>query len=214
MPTTTYQGQGGRYDDRGGRRDNGVGGALIGGAVGAVAGSAIAGRGNRLGGALIGGGVGALAGQAIDKSEDRGRRRAPPPPGYGAGYAQPSGYDQRGHASGGYAQGYYGGAPQVVYAPPRELVQPYHVETQGGWSSWRNDGVTVATTSGAGYAGGGYYHPGASTTVVTVAGAPTTTTTITEYVEETEYRAPVKRTVRKARKWKPAPRKAPVCVCR
>lgn len=204
-----------RYDDRG-RRESGIGGALIGGAVGAVAGSAIAGRGNRLGGALIGGGVGALAGQAIDKAEDRGRRY--PAPGYGAGYAPPppAGYyggHAGGHASGGYQQGYYGGAPQVVYAHPREQVQPLHVETSPGWSTWRNDGVTVATTNATGYAGG-YYHPGATTTVVTVAGAPTTTTTVTEYVEEVEYRAPVKKWRPAAKKWRPAAKKAPVCVCR
>lgn len=208
-----YYGEDGRY--RGGRRESGVGGALIGGAVGAVAGGAIAGRGNRLGGALIGSGLGALAGQAIDKAEDRGRY-APPPPGYGAGYPPPApgyGYDTRAYASGGYAQGYYGGAPQVVYANPRERVQPYHVETSDGWSNWRGDGVTVATSSGAGYAAGGYYHPGASTTVVTVAGVPTTTTTVTEYVEEVQYRPAAKRAVRSARKWKPAPKKRAACDC-
>lgn len=52
------------------RRDNGLGGALIGGAVGAVAGNRIAGRGNRTAGTLIGGAVGAVAGAAIDVSED------------------------------------------------------------------------------------------------------------------------------------------------
>lgn len=204
-----YRGNDGRY--YGERRDSGVGGALIGGAVGAVAGSAIAGRGNRLGGALIGGGLGALAGQAIDKAEDRGRYDRGPisARGYGAGYPPPSGYDSRAYG----ANGYYGGAPQVVYAQPRESVQPYHVETSDGWSSWKSDGVTVATTTGVGHVGGGYYHPGASTTVVTVAGAPTTTTTVTEYVEEVEARPAAKRAVRPARKWKPAPKKRAACAC-
>ena len=55
------------------RRDNGVGGAVIGGVVGGVAGNVIAGRGNRLAGTLIGGGVGAAAGYAIDRAEDDGR---------------------------------------------------------------------------------------------------------------------------------------------
>lgn len=201
-----YAEDGYRYDERG-QRESGVGGALIGGAVGAVAGSAIAGRGNRLGGALIGGGVGALAGQAIDKAEDRRRL---PPPGYGAGYPPPP----PGH-HGGYQHGYHGGAPQVVYAPPREHVQPLHVETSPGWSTWRSDGVTVATSTGAAHVGGGYYHPGATTTVVTVAGAPVTTTTVTQYVEEVEYRAPAKRVVRPAKKkWRAVTKKAPVCVCR
>lgn len=51
------------------RRDNGVGGALIGGAVGALAGNRIAGRGSRTAGTLIGGAVGAVAGAVIDRSE-------------------------------------------------------------------------------------------------------------------------------------------------
>ena len=42
-----------------------IGGALVGGGIGAIAGSAIAGHGNRLEGALIGGGVGAIAGVGI-----------------------------------------------------------------------------------------------------------------------------------------------------
>ena len=42
-----------------------VGGGLLGGAAGAVAGTFIAGHGSRLAGGLIGGGVGALAGMAI-----------------------------------------------------------------------------------------------------------------------------------------------------
>ncbi|KQS01348.1 hypothetical protein ASG11_16820 [Sphingomonas sp. Leaf357] len=87
-----YQGQ---YRDR---RDNGVGGAVIGGVVGAGAGYAIGGRGNRVAGSLIGAGVGAAAGYAIDKAEDRRRYDAPPPRDY---YQEPG----------------------VSYAPPREVVQ-------------------------------------------------------------------------------------------
>lgn len=60
------------------RRDNGLGGALIGGAVGAVAGNRIAGSGNRTEGTLIGAGVGAIAGAAIDVAEDRKCREARP----------------------------------------------------------------------------------------------------------------------------------------
>ncbi len=51
------------------RRDNGLGGALIGGAIGGLAGNRIAGRGNRTEGTLIGAGVGAVAGALIDKAE-------------------------------------------------------------------------------------------------------------------------------------------------
>ena len=61
------------------RRDDGVGGALIGGAVGAVAGNVIAGKGSRTEGTLIGAGVGALAGLAIDKAEDSGKTFKPYP---------------------------------------------------------------------------------------------------------------------------------------
>lgn len=75
------------------RREDGVGGAIIGGAVGAIAGNRIGGRGNRLGGTLIGAGVGALAGMAIDKAEDRTEDRDRPVPHYGAGQPRPYDYD-------------------------------------------------------------------------------------------------------------------------
>jgi Ni/Co efflux regulator RcnB len=58
---------------RGRDRDGGLGGALVGGAVGAVAGNIIGGKGDRLAGSLIGGGVGALAGLAIDNADRAGR---------------------------------------------------------------------------------------------------------------------------------------------
>ncbi|GGZ05030.1 glycine zipper 2TM domain-containing protein [Novosphingobium colocasiae] len=95
-------------------RDNGVGGALIGGAVGALAGNRIAGRGNRTVGTIAGAAVGAVAGTVIDKAEDRGRNRDEceaylddyyaryTQPGYGYpgyGYGYPAGYGY------GYAQG-------------------------------------------------------------------------------------------------------------
>lgn len=51
------------------RRDNGLGGALIGGAIGGLAGNRIAGRGNRTAGTLLGAGVGAIAGTVIDRAE-------------------------------------------------------------------------------------------------------------------------------------------------
>ncbi|MEP6339474.1 RcnB family protein, partial [Parasphingorhabdus sp.] len=49
------------------KKSSGIGGAVVGGAIGAFAGNRIAGRGNRLGGSLIGGGLGAVAGAAIDQ---------------------------------------------------------------------------------------------------------------------------------------------------
>tara|TARA_Y100000296_G_scaffold81065_1_gene107555 strand:+ start:74307 stop:75719 length:1413 start_codon:yes stop_codon:yes gene_type:complete len=94
------------------RRDNGLGGAAAGAAVGGLAGNRIAGRGDSTGGTLIGAGVGAIAGMVIDKAEDRERckrllaaeaaggnavRYAPPPPPPGLpAYAPP--------AATGYAQ--------------------------------------------------------------------------------------------------------------
>lgn len=109
------------------RRDDGVGGAIIGGVVGGVAGNRIAGRGNRTIGTVIGAGVGAVAGAAIDRAEDGracddywrrsdGRRYE----GYGSGdrrYDTSYGsgdrrYEQhyRGdrYRGGGYETGYYG----------------------------------------------------------------------------------------------------------
>ena len=46
-------------------------GTLTGGVLGAVVGSAVAGRGSRLGGAIVGGTVGAVAGHQIAKSSVR-----------------------------------------------------------------------------------------------------------------------------------------------
>ena len=54
------------------RRDNGTTGLLIGGAAGALAGSEIAGRGDRTVGAIIGGIGGALLGRSIDRSGNNG----------------------------------------------------------------------------------------------------------------------------------------------
>jgi hypothetical protein len=46
-------------------------GTVTGGILGAVVGSAVAGRGSRLGGAVVGGAVGAVAGHAVGKSSVR-----------------------------------------------------------------------------------------------------------------------------------------------
>ena len=52
------------------RHSDGTTGLIVGGVGGAVAGSAIAGRGNGTLGAIIGGVGGALGGRAIDRSDD------------------------------------------------------------------------------------------------------------------------------------------------
>ena len=136
------------YQQRYERRDNGVGGAVAGAAVGGVAGALIGGRRNRVGGALIGGGVGALTGYAIDKAEDR--RGLPPPPlpsrgGYGADYPQPS------------------------YAPAYPASRPYSQASGERWVS--PDGATTVVTSGGGWGGS------TTTVTVQTAPVVTTTTT-------------------------------------
>lgn len=62
----SWRGNDGRYYCR---RDNGTTGLLIGGAAGALAGSEIAGRGDRTAGAVIGGIAGALLGRSIDRND-------------------------------------------------------------------------------------------------------------------------------------------------
>lgn len=52
-------------------RDNGTGGTIIGGVAGGLLGNEIAGYGDKTTGAILGAAVGALAGRAIDKSDGR-----------------------------------------------------------------------------------------------------------------------------------------------
>lgn len=124
-------------------RDNGVGGAVIGGLVGGVAGNRIAGRGNRTVGTLAGAAVGAAAGAVIDRAEDAGRSRdeceaylddyyaryqagsdgrvyggAMPAQGYAYAYGYPQ----------GYTNGCCGAVP-VMMVPAPVQAQPDCVET-------------------------------------------------------------------------------------
>ena len=66
----TWRGRDGRYYCR---KDDGTTGLLIGGAVGALAGHEIAGRGDRTLGAILGAAGGALLGREIDRSGSRCR---------------------------------------------------------------------------------------------------------------------------------------------
>lgn len=138
--------RGGAYSDSGYydpcRRDQvqrGTGGALVGGGLGALAGSSIAGRGAKTEGAVLGGILGAVigsnvgkAGAACDTPNDpsyRGQRSA-----Y---YGQPDssgyyGYDQSQPA---YDSGYQGGYQQGYYQSP----DPY---------DRYDDGYSLAPVSG------------------------------------------------------------------
>lgn len=102
------------------RKSSGIGGAVVGGAIGALAGNRIAGRGNRLGGSLIGGGLGAIAGAAIEQGTDRCRKLIKKY-GYDRDYADRRVPVQRAprqtHHGYGYGygwQGYYQPQPQVT----------------------------------------------------------------------------------------------------
>lgn len=117
QPAPAYQGgaygQGGYYDPC--RRDQvqrGTGGALVGGGLGALAGSSIAGRGAKTEGAVLGGILGAVIGANVGKSGAACETPYDPsrPAGGQAYYGEPGGYDSYG-SYGGYGadQGYAGG---------------------------------------------------------------------------------------------------------
>lgn len=196
-----YERDHGGTDRQVARRDDGVGGAVIGGVAGAVAGNVLAGRGDRLAGTALGAGVGALAGVAVDQAEDH-RRIAPPPPpsplsaapplprgegyddGYGASYPAPGYGDVPIAPDDGYGPN---GEPPIRFAEPREQVQriapagsaysDHRVQRHpvpGGEAGY--SATTVQT--GGGYVSGGYYYPPQTVTTITF-GAPTVTTTTT-----------------------------------
>lgn len=127
-------------------RDNGIGGALIGGAVGGLAGNRLAGKSNRTVGTVAGAAVGAVAGMAIDKAEDRRDRdeceayldsyyASYAGGGYGyaaygyGGYGPAGGYQAYGYPT--YAHGYNQGccgAPMM--AVPVQQSEPECTETE------------------------------------------------------------------------------------
>lgn len=92
------------------RRDNGVGGAIIGGVIGGVAGNRIAGKGHRTVGTVAGAAVGAAAGMAIDKAEDRNSRELDECEAYLENYYAQyrGGYPGYGYHGQGYAYPAYG----------------------------------------------------------------------------------------------------------
>lgn len=101
---------------------SGLGGAAVGGVIGGLAGSGIAGRGNRTTGAVVGAVVGAVAGAAVERGSSRGRAQDECEA-WLAQYSQPApGYVHGSYAQGGYGQ--YGYAPQgyAGYAVPMMMV--------------------------------------------------------------------------------------------
>lgn len=117
------------------KRSNATAGAAIGGVLGAIAGSGLAGHGAHLGGAVVGGAVGATAGAAIAANSQPGPAC---PPGYVVAAGAPA-----------FA---YAGAPiplTVVYGPEwyrpwvwvdsRWVYRPYRYWYWGHNAYWRPD---------------------------------------------------------------------------
>jgi hypothetical protein len=111
-------------------KDRGVAGGLVGAVVGAVIGNRVAGRGDRLGGSLIGGGLGALAGIGIEKATNKCRKYLPREDQYyGSGQQSGGYYPGSGYPGSGYPSGY---VPQqtVPYPYPPQQSGGYY---QNGW---------------------------------------------------------------------------------
>lgn len=220
-----------RRNDRG----SSVGGAVIGGAAGAILGTGVAGRGNRGAGALIGGGLGALAGLAVAEStkdrrpaRERVYRDAPPPRNIDYDYDVPSDRvtsdgqwrgrwdgrwtDQSGRVYEGTYQGEYDDG--VHWADER-----------GGTRSRVSPAIVPAPIAAEDYVTDGDYvtsgnerviNVGPGVTSITIQSQPiVTTTTTTEYV--TEYvraPAPTRARVAPKKRYAARPAKKPTCVCK
>ncbi|HYD29269.1 MAG TPA: glycine zipper 2TM domain-containing protein [Azospirillaceae bacterium] len=107
--------------------DNGLGGAVIGGAAGGLLGNRIAGRGDRVVGTVAGAAVGAVAGAAIDRAEDGAHDRDACEAyldDYYADYGDGPGY---GYQAYGYPA--YGYAVPMVMVPVMVRSQKPCVET-------------------------------------------------------------------------------------
>lgn len=197
------------YDDGGEpprRRSNSVGGALIGGAIGAITGSAVAGRGNRTEGAILGGGVGAIAGAALADRADRrareeDRRR----------------YDRRPEPRD--SNGAWRGRWEGRWIPEGPGDGPVYEGTYrgdyGDVVQWDDEEADYRVTHRGGAHMGSYALPPYATphvTTIVIQSEPVVTTeTTTEYITEV-VRTPVRKVARKAAPVKQA--KRPTCVCK
>jgi len=108
------------------RRNNRVAGTVVGGVLGALAGSAVAGRGDRNEGAVIGGVGGAVIGNQLSKGSADCQ--------HAYGYYDNSGQWHANRVSREYAQGYYDRNGNWVNGAPE--------------GRWDNDGRYVASSAG------------------------------------------------------------------
>ncbi len=179
-----------RYDDRElsrlCRRDDGVGGAAIGGVVGGVAGNRIAGRGNRSAGTLLGAAGGAIVGAVIDRAEDGQCRDYWNRTGRGDGYS-----------SDGYR---YDGEQRY------DDRYAYRGDYGARGDSYGYEGGYYESSSSGSYYGGGV-------TTIVIPGAPTIIEE-TETTYETVTVAAPRARVAPRRAHRRAPVRRPRCVCR
>ncbi len=114
------------------RRNNRVAGTVVGGVLGALAGSAIAGRGDRNEGAVIGGVGGAVIGNQVSKGNGDCRRAY--------GYYDNNNNWHANQVSRQYAQGYYDPQRQL---DPRPAAR--RVDNNGRWATSANSYATGAS---------------------------------------------------------------------
>jgi Ni/Co efflux regulator RcnB len=206
----------------------GVAGAVAGGAVGAIAGSVIAGHGNRTAGALIGAGVGAVTGAAIETSADKAKRSriaqaAPPPPPGSRSIDYGSGYDQAGDGVtyGGQWTGHWEGRWVEDKVPGKRVYEGVYRGAYDSAPHWTRQEATRARLSPAEavdqqvvLSDGRVIQVPAGTTSITIHSQPVvTTTTTTEYVNQV-VRVPMRSRVAPKRVRVAPKAKKPVCVCR
>ncbi len=116
------------------RRDNRAAGALIGGVLGAVAGSGLTGHGDHTAGAFVGGAVGATAGAAIGANADT---KAACPPGYVVARAAPVFYYEPAYpVTAVYGPAWY---QPWVWVDGRWVYRPYRYWYWTHRAYWRPD---------------------------------------------------------------------------
>lgn len=129
-------------------KDRGLTGGAIGAVVGAVIGNRVAGKGDRLGGSLLGGGLGALAGLGIEKATNKCKKHLPREDYYYGAGQQGGGYPGQTYPGQGYPNGtaYPGG--QGGYMPPH-APQPYPYPPQGGYyqNGWYYPAPVITTVT-------------------------------------------------------------------